>query len=111
MLHKPVETGQIWQKSNNKNNKNKNNTNNKVILKIAYALHARDKKKHLRLLFGSFIQANLFFIFRIIVNYLARRSSNFGAFLVRIYTHFLMDIVGPFDLKFYNRWTNNNTTL
>ena len=45
-LHKSVETGQIWQKLNNKNNKNKNKKNNniKVFLKIAYALHARDQK-------------------------------------------------------------------
>ena len=35
---------QIWQKLNNKNLKNKNN-NNKVILKIAYALHARDQSR------------------------------------------------------------------
>ena len=48
-LHKPVETGQIWQKLNNNNNNNNNktnnnNNNNKVILKIAYALHGRDQK-------------------------------------------------------------------
>ena len=41
-LHKPVETGQIWQKLNNNNNNN--NNNNKVFLKIAYVLHARDQK-------------------------------------------------------------------
>ena len=41
-MHKPVKTGQIGQKLDNKNNKN--NNNNKVILKIAYALHARDQK-------------------------------------------------------------------
>ena len=55
-LHKPVEIG-LWQKlikennnnnnnsNNNNNNKNNNNnSNDKVILKIAYALHARDQK-------------------------------------------------------------------
>ena len=36
-LHKPIETGKIWQKLNN-------NNNIKVFLKIAYALHARDQK-------------------------------------------------------------------
>ena len=40
-----VESRQVWQKLNNKNNNNKNkNNNNKVILKIAYAPHARDQK-------------------------------------------------------------------
>ena len=33
----------IWQKLNNKNSNN-NNNNNKVILKIAFALYARDQK-------------------------------------------------------------------